>query len=125
MIFKKDVFNKIGFFDPKLGRMKGKLYSSDEDQVIRRVRSCCHYLFLPDAEVMHIVPSKRMTLSYLINWSYYAGKSKRVLDGRNTIRTTYDIIMTVKNMLNPFIVLNKSARIKQIANLIFNLGRLV
>jgi glycosyltransferase involved in cell wall biosynthesis len=118
MIFKKNVFYKIGFFDSRLGRQKGKLFSSEEDKLIRKARLCCHYLFLPEAEVLHIVPAKRMTLSYLIRWNYYEGKSNRILYGRQTIRTVYAILMIGKNMLNPFIMFNKSARIKQIAEMV-------
>jgi len=125
MIFKKEVFSKIGFFDSRLGRQKGKLLSSEEDKLIRKARLCCHYLFLPEAEVLHVVPSKRMTLTYIMRWSYYGGKSDRVLHGRNTFKTIYDILMTGKNMLNPIIMFNKSARIQQIAFIIYKFGQLL
>ncbi|MGD0645059.1 MAG: glycosyltransferase family 2 protein [Candidatus Bathyarchaeia archaeon] len=118
MIFKKNVFNKIGFFDSRLGRKKGKLMSCEEDKLIKKARLCCHYLFLPEAEVLHLVPSRRMTLNYIIRWNYYEGKSTRILNGRRTIKTLYDILMIGKNMLNPFLMFNKSARIKQIAEMV-------
>ena len=125
MIFKKNVFHKIGFFDSRLGRKKGKLLSCEEDKLIKKARLCCRYLFLPEAEVLHVVQSKRMTLNYLIRWNYYEGKSNTILNGRKTIKTTYDILMTGKNMLNPFIMFNKSARIKQITDITFKIGKLL
>jgi glycosyltransferase involved in cell wall biosynthesis len=125
MIFEKRVFHKIGFFDSRLGRKKGKLLSCEEDKLIKKARLCCHYLFLPDAKVLHVVQSKRMTLNYIIRWNYYEGKSNKILNGRRTLRTTYDIFITGKNMLNPFIMFNKSARIKQISNMIFYFGLLL
>ncbi len=125
MIFKKDVFQKIGLFDSRLGRQKGKLLSSEEDKLIRKARLLCHYLFLNDAEVLHVVPSKRMTLSYIIRWNYYEGKSTKILKGRKTVRTCYDILVIGKNMCNPLIMLNKSIRIKQIAELVSKLSRLL
>jgi glycosyltransferase involved in cell wall biosynthesis len=125
MIFKKNVFYKIGFFDSRLGRKKGKLLSCEEDKLIKKARLCCHYLFLPEAEVLHVVQSKRMTLNYLIRWNYYEGKSNRILNGRRTIDTVYGLLMVVKNMLNPFVMFNKSSRIKQITDMIFRLGQLL
>jgi glycosyltransferase involved in cell wall biosynthesis len=125
MIFEKNVFYKIGFFDSRLGRKKGKLLSCEEDKLIKKARLCCHYLFLPEAEVLHVVQSKRMTLNYIIRWNYYEGKSNKILNGRRTLRTTYDIFITGTNMLNPFIMFNKSARIKQISNMIFYFGQLL
>jgi glycosyltransferase involved in cell wall biosynthesis len=125
MIFKKDVFYRIGFFDSRLGRQKGKLLSCEEDKLIKKARLCCHYLFVPEAEVLHVVQSKRLTLNYLIKWNYYEGKSNKILNGRRTIRTVYDILVTAKNMLNPFLMLNKSLRIKQLTNMVFYLGILL
>ena len=66
-----------------------------------------------------------MTLSYLIRWNYYEGKSNRILNGRRTIDTVYGLLMVIKNMLNPFVMFNKSSRIKQITDLIFRLGQLL
>ena len=125
MIFKKEVFRKIGLFDSRLGRKNGKLMSCEEDKLIKKARSSCHYLFMPEAEVLHIVQSRRMTLSYIMKWNYYEGKSNRILNGRRIIKNIYDILVTGKNMLNPSIMFNKSARIKQIANMTFEFGLLL
>jgi glycosyltransferase involved in cell wall biosynthesis len=125
MIFRKDVFQKIGFFDSKLGRQKGKLLSCEEDKLIKKARLCCHYLFLPEAEVLHVVESRRMTLNYIMKWNYYEGKSNRMLNGRKTISTVYGIFMTLKNMANPFIMFNKSTRIKQFTDIVFRFGQLL
>jgi glucosyl-dolichyl phosphate glucuronosyltransferase len=125
MIFKKNVFNQIGFFDSRLGRQKGKLLSCDEDKLIKKARICCHYLFLPEAEVLHTVQPKRMTLHYLIRWNYYEGKSNKVLNGRRTLKTIYNILIIGKNMLNPFIIFNKTRRIKQITDITFEFGKLI
>jgi len=125
MIFKKNVFSKIGFFDSKLGRQKGKLLSCEEDKLIKKARVCCHYLFLPEAEVLHMVQPKRMTLNYLIKWNYYEGKSNTMLNGRKTMKTVYEILRTGRNMLNPLIIFNKTARIKQITDMTFKFGQLL
>jgi hypothetical protein len=125
MIFEKKVFNKIGFFDSRLGRKKGKLMSCEEDKLIKKARLCCHYLFLPDAEVLHVVQAKRMTLNYIIRWNYYEGKSNTLLNGRKTVKNTYDLLITGKNMLNPFIMFNKSKRVKLITDMTFKFGQLL
>jgi len=125
MIFEKTVFHKIGLFDSNLGRQKGKLLSCEEDKLIKKARICCRYLFLPEAEVLHIVQSKRLTLKYLIRWNYYEGKSNTLLNGRKTIKNTYDLLITGKSMLNPFIMVNKSKRIKLITDMTFKFGQLL
>jgi glucosyl-dolichyl phosphate glucuronosyltransferase len=125
MIFKKDIFCRIGCFDSKLGRKKGKLMSHEDEELIGKARLCCRVLFLPEAEVLHVVPSKRMTLNYLMRWNYFAGKTRRIVDGRRTIRTVIEIMRTFANMFNPSIALNKSVRIIKIGYLIFKLGQLI
>ena len=124
MIFEKKVFRKIGFFDSNLGRQKGKLLSCEEDKLIKKARTCCRYLFLPEAEVLHVVQSKRMTLKYIIRWNYYEGKSNTLLNGRKTVKNIYDLLIIGKNVLNPFIMFNKSKRIKLITDMTFKFGQL-
>ena len=80
MIFKKEVFKKIGFFSPNVGRQKGKLLGAEETELIKKGKACCKVLFMPEAEVFHRVPCERLTLRYVMRWSYYCGKT-----GKNPI----------------------------------------
>lgn len=55
----------------------------------------------------------------------YEGKSNGMLNGRKTVKITFDILMAGENMLNPFLMLNKSARIKQITGMNFKVRKLL
>jgi len=120
MIFKRTVFRKIGLFNTQLGRQKGKLWSCEDDQIIRKAKSCLHPLFVTEAKVLHLVKPNKLSLNYLFKWNFYEGKSKKILDKRNPLIVSYEILTVLKNMLNPLVMFNKKSRVKQILNL-FNL----
>lgn len=83
MVFRREVFRKIGVFNPKIGRQKGKLLSDEESYLIAKGKESCKILFMPKAEVFHVVTSERLTLRYIIRWSYYSGKSQKIAQGLN------------------------------------------
>jgi glucosyl-dolichyl phosphate glucuronosyltransferase len=122
MVFKKEVFEKIGVFDPNIGRQKGKLLAFEDANLISRARKSCRVLFLPNAEVLHLVRSQRLTLRYIIRWSYYHGKSQRIELGPNKILLTrwragafFSIFKAMIRLLNPFKKSKKSFKIIQVA----------
>jgi glucosyl-dolichyl phosphate glucuronosyltransferase len=124
MVVHREVFEKIGWFDPKLGRHKGKLLSAEELDFLNRAELQYKSLFLPKAEVFHIVPAKRLTLRYTLRWYYNAGKSFKIMYGQNVPRTSLNIFqLVVKKMLNPAVVKNKASRVKQMVDLALLLGR--
>lgn len=126
MIFKKDVFEKNGFFNPKIGRQQGKLFGCEEvDLIYARSKGNCRILFLPNAKVFHAVKSERMSLRYILKWSYFTGKSFKTVSRhrtRMTLGTCREIIITMLVMLNPLLMINKTSRIKKIAKLSGLLG---
>jgi glycosyltransferase involved in cell wall biosynthesis len=85
MIFNKEVFKKIGVFDPSIGRQKGKLLAFEDTKIISKGEKNFRVLFLPEAWVFHLVNSKRLTLKYIIRWSYNHGKSQRIELGTNNV----------------------------------------
>jgi glycosyltransferase involved in cell wall biosynthesis len=88
MVFKKEVFQKIGVFNPKIGRQKGKLLALEDANLISKGKKSCKVLFLPKAEVLHLVRPQRLTLRYIIRWSYNHGKSQRIELGNDDFLIT-------------------------------------
>jgi glucosyl-dolichyl phosphate glucuronosyltransferase len=121
MVLRKDVFKKIGGFNPKIGRQKGTLLSHEETQLISKADHHFKVLFMPEAKVYHLVKAERLTLSYIIRWSYYSGKSQKIALGINK-RVGYLFIKTFIGLANPFSNVKKSARITKFALLIELLG---
>jgi glucosyl-dolichyl phosphate glucuronosyltransferase len=123
MIFKKVVFDKVGLFNSRVGRQKGKLLTYEETELISRARSCCKLVFLPNAEVLHLIPKKRMTFRYIIRWFYYWGKSTRIAEGFNLRDSVYGIFLAQKMLLRSMLTHSKSRRIRCIAMAAYYVGR--
>ena len=56
MIVSREVFDKAGWFDPKLGRHKGKLLSAEELDFLNRAEIVGKPLFLPEAKFFILYP---------------------------------------------------------------------
>lgn len=122
MVFSKKVFDKVGLFDSKLGRQKGKLYANEDTVLINSAMKYFDSLFLPQAIVYHHVPARRLNLRYILSWSYYTGKSLKINHNYKFINTFYDLILYSAKMLNPFNAFQKTKRIKIIAEIAGLLG---
>jgi glycosyltransferase involved in cell wall biosynthesis len=133
MVFKKEVFQKIGVFNPNIGRQKGKLLSLEDANLISRGKKSFRVLFLPKAEVYHLVRSQRLALGYIIRWSYNHGKSQRIELGPNKLLLTarwragafYLLFKTMIKFLDPFTKSTKSVRILQVANMAETVGIII
>ncbi len=123
MIFKKDVFKKIGFFSPSVGRQKGKLLGAEETELIKKGKAYFKVLFIPEAEVFHRVSCERLTLRYIIRWSYYWGKTEKILSGLRVFEVFYLFVVAILKGLHPFKLFEKSYRIKGIARFATLIGR--
>lgn len=75
MSFKREVFNKVGFFRTDLGRKGNKLYMGEETELYWRIKNigekCMYY---PFAVVYHCVDSKRMSKNYIRRWFFRLGE---------------------------------------------------
>jgi len=127
MVFRREVFRKIGVFNPNIGRKKGRLLSGEDSDLITKGKERCKILFMPNAEVFHLVMSERLTLRYIMRWSYYSGKSQRIASGPGlgAFYNILKILITMIELLNPFIKSEKSARIKKVAIIAELVGTIV
>jgi glycosyltransferase involved in cell wall biosynthesis len=124
MIFRKEVFRKIGVFNPKIGRQKGKLLACEDACLISRGRDHYKVLFMPKAEVYHLVRAERLTLRYIIRWSYYSGKSQKIASGPNKL-AIYFFLRALMELANPFSSAKKSAKIEKVARMVELFGAVV
>jgi glucosyl-dolichyl phosphate glucuronosyltransferase len=130
MVFKKEVFRKIGVFNPNIGRQKGKLLAFEDANLISRGKKFFRVMFLPNAEVFHLVGSQRLTLRYIIRWSFNHGKSLRIELGSNKLLIVrlragafYLFFKAVFKFLNPFS--KSTVKILQVANMAETVGIII
>ena len=126
MAFRTEVFRMIGLFNPNLGRRKGKLFSFEETDIINRARSKgFNAQFIPAAVVYHKVPPRRMTIGYIARWNYYLGRSLKLIEGFQPLKSFVDLLLVIAVMASPRkIFAEKPTRIKNIGRMAYYLGRL-
>jgi glycosyltransferase involved in cell wall biosynthesis len=123
MALKKEIFDQAGYFNPKLGRQKGKLLArEDVDLVNRAIEKGFHSLFLQRAKVFHKVKSNRMTLKYILTWEYYMGKTCKILDGYHPSKNINELSRGVLYLVLR-VFSRKPKKILAIARVINRLGR--
>jgi glycosyltransferase involved in cell wall biosynthesis len=114
MIFKKTFFDKIGFFNAKIGRQKGKLFACEDLYMLSEGRKRFKVMFVQTAQMQHLVKAERLSLRYILRWSYYAGKSQKIASGPNKI-AGYLLLKTILEFSNPFSATKKATKIRKIA----------
>jgi GT2 family glycosyltransferase len=79
MAFRKTVFEKIGLFDPRLGRIQNSLMGSEEKDLFIRVKEAgLPVYYVPQALVYHTIPPERTQDPFLRKVSEGIGKSERL-----------------------------------------------
>jgi glycosyltransferase involved in cell wall biosynthesis len=75
MAFAKSVFERIGMFDPNLGRQGRKLIGGEEIDLFKRFLAArMRAFYQPKAIVHHIIDSHRLRKSYFRNLHYQEGR---------------------------------------------------
>lgn len=76
MAFRRDVFQRIGWFDPRLGRIGDSLLSGEESDIFRRVHEAgFRTRYVPDAVLRHRIPASRTDPDWVLQRSYWQGIS--------------------------------------------------
>lgn len=82
MSFRKEVFEKVGYFRVSIGRFGKKLLAGEEAEFSLRVLETipdAKIVYDPSAVVNHIVPKSRANIRYAFKRSFYEGLSKGVI----------------------------------------------
>jgi len=78
---RREVFEKIGFMNPRLGKVKGKLTGYEETEFIERAfTEGFKVAFESKAIVYHRVSPQRLTLNYVLKRGFYLGFSEALKD---------------------------------------------
>lgn len=82
MSFRKEVFERVGYFKSNIGRVGKKLVGSEEAEFsIRLLRKFpkSKIIYDPSSIVYHKVPNSRASFRYLMKRSFYEGFSKALI----------------------------------------------
>jgi GT2 family glycosyltransferase len=79
MAFRREVFDRVGVFNPQLGRNGQSLVGGEENDLFARLRRAGELLyFVPNAAIYHYIPDSKLTDDYFDRLSYNVGLSKRM-----------------------------------------------
>jgi glucosyl-dolichyl phosphate glucuronosyltransferase len=78
--YRRDVFDRVGFFDNRLGRKAGTLRNQAQREWHLRARAAgVRGFYLPDMVVHHLVAASRLEKQYFRRWLYWHGISRALL----------------------------------------------
>ena len=73
------MFDRVGLFNPQLGRNGKSLVGGEENDLFARLRRAGELLyFVPNAAIFHHIPDSKLTDDYFDRLSYNVGVSKRL-----------------------------------------------
>ncbi|MFC1668268.1 glycosyltransferase [Chlamydiota bacterium] len=75
MAFRRESFEKYGFFNVQLGRGKRLTSHEDVEYSQRLLLSREKIVYNPFSPVKHIIEKERLTVSYIAKWFFFAGVS--------------------------------------------------
>ncbi len=76
---RRSVIEKVGGYNPSLGRNAGSLGGGEEKDLYRRAIGAGKKMFYcPDLELFHLIPKERTTLKYVDRYADGIGTSERV-----------------------------------------------
>src|SRR3954454_12599743 len=78
--YRREVFERVGLFDNRLGRKSGTLRNQAQREWHLRARaSGARGFYLPEMVVHHLVPVERLNKRYFRRWLYWHGISRAML----------------------------------------------
>jgi glycosyltransferase involved in cell wall biosynthesis len=89
MAVRRSLIDRIGGFDPSLGRKGHSLLGQEQAEFFCRSRAVgARGVYVPAASVRHHVPATRLTRDYFLRWWYWKGVSKALLEQRHPVTDT-------------------------------------
>jgi glucosyl-dolichyl phosphate glucuronosyltransferase len=86
MAVRRALIDRIGGFDPDLGRRGNSLLGQEQAEFFCRSREVgARGLYVPDMALQHHVPARRLTRRYFREWWYWKGVSKARLEQRHPV----------------------------------------
>ena len=86
MAVRRRLIDRIGGFDPALGRTGDSLLGQEQAEFFCRSRGIgARGAYVPQASLRHHVPAQRLTREYFMRWWYWKGVSKARLERRHPV----------------------------------------
>src|SRR5581483_10780434 len=86
MAVRRSLVDRIGGFDPKLGRTGTSLLGQEQAEFFCRARAVgARGVYIPDMSLYHHVPAARLTRTYFRRWWFWKGISKFRLEQRHPV----------------------------------------
>jgi glycosyltransferase involved in cell wall biosynthesis len=80
MSFRRDAFDRAGYWDNNFGRHGNTLRGQEQREWCLRARAAgLRGYYLPDAIVHHLIPKRRLNKAYFRSWFYWNGISRAIL----------------------------------------------
>ena len=77
MAIRREALEKVGYFNPMLGRKGNRLIGGEESDLFERLQIAeAKYYYVPQAVMYHIIPKEKLTADYLRRLSYNVGVSQ-------------------------------------------------
>ena len=92
MAFRRQVFERVGWFRTNLGRTGASLLSNEERELFYRIAHAgINVWYAADAIIYHRIPADRMSQAWLIRRAYWQGISKVVFDAHTRRPSRIDL----------------------------------
>lgn len=80
MAFRRDAFDRVGGWDPRIGRKAGTLLGQEVREWCIRARAAgVRGFYAPAMAVEHVIPADRLQKRYFRRWFYWRGVSRALL----------------------------------------------
>jgi glucosyl-dolichyl phosphate glucuronosyltransferase len=80
MAIRREALDRVGGFDPRVGRKAGTLLGQEVREWCMRARAAGLVgFYVPDVVVQHLIPRDRLTKRYFRRWFYWRGVSRAML----------------------------------------------
>jgi glycosyltransferase involved in cell wall biosynthesis len=80
MAIRREALERVGGFDPRVGRKAGTLLGQEVREWCMRARAAGLVgFYVPDVVVRHLIPRDRLTKRYFRRWFYWRGISRAML----------------------------------------------
>jgi glycosyltransferase involved in cell wall biosynthesis len=80
MAIRRSALDRVGGFDPRIGRKAGTLLGQEvREWCVRAHAAALRGFYIPDVVVQHLIPAERLTKKYFRRWFFWRGISRAML----------------------------------------------
>lgn len=88
MAFRRSIFDVIGLFDTRRGRIGSRLHGGEDVDIVERALAAgAHVLYDPRLVVWHHIPCERIRRRYFLRWYFQGGEGEALSQEVDAART--------------------------------------